>query len=226
MQSSESVSADTLAWADWRPASFPVMVERPSRWRRGLLAVIAAAHALLLFWPYGSGVNKAAVMAPDTALQVTFLVRPAVVPTSPDIHPALERTDESAPIKRKARKVASDASGVTQIAPITQDDSRTILLLHLPDGPEPASSFAKPRNPLERHAVLPSEQAKTYMLGVRLRPGPSPSQVVGAIGAFLFGAAKIDQCEKARLQLANMQASDDPQDRQDALDLRERYCRP
>ncbi len=226
MQSSESISADTWTWADWQPASFPAIAERPSRWRQGLLAMIAAAHALLLFWPYGSGVNKTAVMEPDAALQVTFLVRPAVVPTSPDIHPVLERTDDSAPIRRKARKVASDTSVVTRDAPITQDDSTAILLLHLPDDLESASPFAKSRNPLERHAALPSEQAKTYMPGVRLRPGPSPSQVVEAIGALLFGAAKIDQCEKARLQLANMQANDDPQDRQDALSLRERYCRP
>lgn len=225
MQPSESVSIDAAAWADWRPASLPALVQRPGRWRRGLLAAIAAVHALLLLWPYGPRVNETAVIEPDAALQVTFLARPAIVPASPDIHPDTERTDGSAPIKRKA-KATSAASVAAQIAPIAQDDSTAALLLHLPGDLESAPSFAKPRNPLERHAALPSEQAKTYLPGVRLRPGPSPSQVVEAIGALLFGAAKTDQCEKARLQLANMQAGDDPQDRQDALSLRERYCRP
>lgn len=224
MQLSESVSADTLAWTDWRPAPLPAVAERPSRWRHGLLAVIAAAHALGLFWPW-PGPNKIAVLEPETALQVTFLSRPVVAPVERDTSPVPERRDESAPVRRKARNVAPDASSVAP-APVAQADSTATLLLHLPGDIESAPSFAKPRNPLERHAILPSEQVKTFMPGVRLRPGPSPSQVVEAIGALLFGAAKADQCEKARLQLANMQANDDSQDRQDALSLRERYCQP
>lgn len=192
------------------------------QWRRLIAVAVITLHvAGLMALAHLEGQSQKPA---GQVLQISFITRPKPAPA-----PVIEiPATTAAPRMRAARAAATPSTALTAVSIPASKEEPAPLRLSLKNDEWAVVPPAATDHALTRPVFvdrLPGK-AEAIVEGVHLAEEITPQKVVEGIGAFLFGARKVNFCDAARERLANRTSARNRLAIEEDLRYIERDCRP